>query len=298
MKIFHLALVLCFMASFQTTFAQDLNDTTAYRITTKDGNVYTGTVINREPGKILLKTANIGEITIVVSDISVIQAIDPNKFRKGGYWFENPQATRYLWTSNGYGLKKGEGYYQNVWVLFNQVAYGITDNISIGGGVLPLFFFGGASTPVWITPKVSIPIARDKVNLGVGALVGTVIGEDESGFGILYGITTFGSKDRNISIGLGWGYGGGETASTPTITVSGMLRTGPRGYILTENYFIDVGSETFGLLSLGGRRIIGKVGLDFGGFIPIDTDEVVFIPWLGVTIPFGKKPSAELIERN
>ncbi|MDH3708832.1 MAG: hypothetical protein OER04_03030 [Cyclobacteriaceae bacterium] len=77
-----------------------------------------------------------------------------------------------------------------------------------------------------------------------------------------------------------------------------MLRTGPRGYILTENYFIDVGSETFGLLSLGGRRIIGKVGLDFGGFIPVDTDEVVFIPWLGVTIPFGKKPQAELFECN
>jgi len=205
MKILQLALVFCFMVSFQTTFAQDLNDTMAYRITTKDGNVYTGTVIKREPGKILLKTANIGEITLAVSDISEIQAIDPTKFRKGGYWFENPQATRYLWTSNGYGFKKGEGYYQNVWVLFNQVAYGITDNISIGGGVLLLFFFGGTSTPVWITPKVSIPIARDKVNLGVGALVGTVIGEDESGFGILYGITTFGSKDRNISIGLGWG---------------------------------------------------------------------------------------------
>jgi hypothetical protein len=54
-------------------------------------------------------------------------------------------------------MNKGEGYYHNFMVFINQATYGVTDNISIGGGLVPLFLFGGL-TPVWITPKVSVPI--------------------------------------------------------------------------------------------------------------------------------------------
>lgn len=43
------------------------------------------------------------------------------------------------------------------------------------------------------------------------------------------------------------------------------------------------------LLSMGGRRIIKKAGLDFGLFLPMGKDIGTFIaiPWLGLTIPFG-----------
>lgn len=300
MKKFQLILLILFLVLGQDYVqGQDQNDSTAYRVETKDGNTYTGIILQSDPGKIVLRTPNIGDITIATSEISRISPVDPLQYKKGGYWFENPQATRYFFTANGYGLKKGEGYYQNVWVMFNQVAIGVTDNFSIGAGAVPLFLFGGASTPIWITPKLSIPISKDKLNLGVGALIGTVAGEESAGFGILYGISTFGSKDKNLSIGLGWGYGGGEIATTPTVTVSALIRTGPRGYFLTENYFIDVGSETLGLISMGGRRIIGKAGLDFGAFIPLGAgnDVLVAIPWLGVTIPFGKTQPSKSIER-
>lgn len=112
-----------------------------------------------------------------------------------------------------------------------------------------------------------MPVIKDKYNVGAGALLGTVIGEGSS-FGILYGVNTFGNKDKNVTIGLGWGFSDGEIATSPTVSVSGMYRTGAKGYLLTENYFISTGSETLGIISFGGRRIIQSVGLDFGLLVP------------------------------
>ena len=234
-------------------------------------------------------TDKLGEIKIYTKYITSIKEVSEESIKEGSYWFENPQAARYFWAPNGYGLKKGEAYYQNVWILFNQVSVGVTDNFSVGAGIVPLFLFAGAPTPVWITPKFSIPVVKDKFNVGAGALAGAVIGESGASFGILYGSTTFGSKDKNLSIGLGYGFAGGEWASSPAINVSGMIRTGPRGYLLTENYYIGFGDEKFGILSFGGRRIIKRISLDFGGIIPIPLAEIFVIPWLGITIPMGKK---------
>ncbi len=123
--------------------------------------------------------------------------------------------------------------------------------------------------------------------------MGTVIGEESATFGILYGITTFGSRDKNLNIGLGWGFADGEMARNPTVNISAMIRTGAKGYFLTENYFIGTTDNFVVLMSLGGRRIIKNVGLDFGAMIPLaaDLDAFVAIPWLGLSIPFGTKVS-------
>lgn len=270
--------------------AQDKKaDSTSFFIETRDGNEYIGTILYEDEEKLVLSTGDLGEITILLKNIIKRVEIKPGQMVNGKFWFENPQATRYFWSPNGYGLKKGEWYYQNVWVFFNQVSSGITENFSIGAGMIPLFLFAGTSTPVWITPKISVPLVEDRLNLGAGGLLGAVIGEEQSGFGILYGLSTFGSKDTNITLGLGWGYAAGEMANRPIVSLSGMVRTGERGYLLTENYYISSGDFTLGLISAGGRRMIKKVGLDFGLGIPIasDMDSFLAFPWLGFTVPFG-----------
>jgi hypothetical protein len=63
---------------------------------------------------------------------------------------------------------------------------------------------------------------------------------------------------------------------------------------LTENYIISTGNESFGLISLGGRRLIKEVGLDYGLIIAVagEMDGFFAVPWLGLTIPFrNKNPS-------
>jgi len=288
-KTFSVIILLSLLLPF-SGIAQIKPDSTLYQIETIDGNEFVGIIIEQDSVKIVLETKSLGALNIPKSNIKEIIKIEGKQIIEGEFWFENPQASRYFWSPNGYGLKAGEGYYQNVWVLFNQFAVGVTDHFSLGGGVVPLFLFAGASTPVWFTPKFSIPVVEEKFNVGGGALIGTVLGEEEAGFGILYGITTFGSRDKNISIGLGYGYAGGSFANSPMININGMIRTGSKGYFLTENYYIPTGEDYLVLISIGGRRIIKRSGLDFGLFIPIASgmDTFVAIPWLGMTIPIGK----------
>ena len=113
--------------------------------------------------------------------------------------------------------------------------------MTVGLGLVPTFLFGAGATPFWITPKVSIPVVKDKFNIGAGVLYANVVGSDvETGKGIAlaYGITTFGSRDKNMSIGVGYGWADGGWASKPTINVSFMARVSRNGYFLSENYFI------------------------------------------------------------
>ena len=273
------------------SYSQNFQDSTKYQIETIDGNEYFGIILNKTSETIRIKTDKLGEITIPQSEIKKISQLTAVQSKDGTYWLDNPQETRYFWAPNSYSLKQGEGYYQNVWVLFNQAVYGITNHFSAGIGTVPLFLFASSYTPAWITAKFSVPVVENKFNLGIGALMGTVVGESKAGFGILYGIATFGSKDKNLNIGLGWGYAGGQMASNPTVNISGMIRTGAKGYFITEDYFIGTPDNFMVLMSLGGRRIIKHTGLDFGAFIPIggDIGSFIAIPWLGLTIPFGTK---------
>jgi hypothetical protein len=290
-RIIILSFLLMLCAFIAPVQAQTENDTTSmYRVQTNDGNEYIGQIIHQDDEFILLKTRTIGEITLARVNILRIDRITPEQIVNGQIWADNPQATRYFWAPNGYGLRRGEGYYQNIWILFNQASIGISDNISIGVGTVPLFLFAGTASPVWLTPKISIPIVENKFNLGAGALVGSVIGEAETGFALAYGVGTIGSRNHNATFGVGYGYAGGSWSTTPLITLSGMTRVGKNWYLLTENYIISVDDETLAILMFGSRAIIRRVGLDFGLIFPqvSGTDGEFFaLPWLGFSVPFN-----------
>ena len=273
------------------SFSQNQSDSTKMvRLETFDGNEFVGTYLGQDSVKMYILSGSLGEIGIPLLQIKSKEDIKAAQIKEGKLWFPNPQSTRYFWSPNGYGLKKGEGYYQNIWVLWNQFAVGMTDNFSLGGGIIPLFLFGGAPTPVFVTPKFSIPVEKDKINLGIGALVGTILGEQETSFGIVYGLSTIGTRDNNVSIGLGYGFAGGEWAQSPMININGLFRVSSRGYFITENYYLNAGDDSAVLITLGGRWIIKKAALDFALVIPISIEMETFvaIPWLGFTVPFGK----------
>lgn len=283
--------------------AQDVvkDSTLMYRVETTDGNRYDGYLLKRDTAGIRLRTLNIGDITISQQNIVRVYQlkgnIRPFRRRVRGEWVPHVQSTRYFITSNGYGLRKGEGYYQNVWVLYNQGNYGITDRFSIGLGTIPMFLFALDETPIWFTPKLTVPLNKDRVNLGIGAFVGTITNGDVGSFGMLTVAPTFGNLDKNATIGLGYGFANGSIARLPLITLSALYRTGPKGYILTENFFLGIDNEGVGIASIGGRRMYGRASIEYGLFVPFYTDaasfELVAVPWLGVMLPFGKVRGGE-----
>ncbi len=283
--------IICFLFILTTTsLAQNTSDTLIWRIETIDGNEFVGKIIHKDKQHITISTALYGEIDIITVSIKKIEPVKEGQLKNNELWTENPQSSRYFWAPNGYGLKKNEGYYQNVWVLFNQASYGFTNNFSVGLGMMPLFLFAGAPTPIWITPKFSIPIAKDVINAGAGVLAGTLIGEKTDPVGLAYGVVTAGNRDANITFGMGYGFVGGDLGETPVFTLSGMVRVSKKGYLLTENYLISAEGESFTLLGLGGRTVWSKVSVDYGLLIPIvsDMEGLIALPWLSFVVPFGK----------
>jgi hypothetical protein len=286
-KSFFLILFSLFLTN--TLLAQTI-DSTLVRVETSDGNDFVGKIVSEDASQIVLETTNFGKLTIRKVDIRSRELVHTEQLKDGKLWFSNPQSTRYFWAPNAYGLKAGEAYYQNIYVLWNQFTFGITDNFSLGGGIIPTFLFSGP-TPVFATAKLSIPIEKDKLNLGAGTIIGTVIGEDVGAFGLVYGLSTFGSPDNNVSVGFAYGFAGGDWADTPLINVSGLFRVSSRGYFITENYFIRAAGESFLALGLGGRWIIKKAALDFIFAIPVaeEMDSFIAFPLIGFTIPFGNR---------
>lgn len=270
--------------------AQETTDSVLVKIETMDGNEFVGTILEENDSLIRLNAIEFGELTLRRNFIKDIRVLERPKIVGDRLWLPQPQSARYFWAPNGYGLKRGEVYYQNVWVFYNQFSAGVTDYFSLGGGMMPLFLLGGAPTPVWIVPKFSIPVVEDRFNVGIGSLVGVILGTDNPAFGILYGTGTLGSQDKNVSFGVGYGFADEQWTRAPLFNISAMIRTGPRGYFLTENYLLPTGDSNTLLLSAGGRTIFKKAGLDFGLFLPLNDEigEFIAFPWLGITIFMGK----------
>ncbi len=281
---------LCLLAPL-SGYAQEADTTTApplYRIETTDGQTFLGTIVSRTDDTVVLDTRGVGGVRLPRAEIERMTRVDPDRLRNGEYWHPNPQSTRYLFAPNAIGIPRGRGYYQNTWILLNNVNYGVSNNFSVGAGTVPIFLFGADSVPLWVLPKVSLSGPQDQFHLAGGAVLGGVLGGSGGSTGLLYGSGTVGSRDHNATLGVGYGYTDGSLAETPLLNISGMTRISESFYLLSENYVIP-GVEGGTLISAGLRWAPENFAVDFALVRPVSTDldGLVGLPWLGITIPFG-----------
>jgi len=265
------------------------SDEPIHRIETTDGQVLLGTLVSESEQEVVIDARELGEVTVQRENIESLEKIPPDRFRDGEYWFPNPQSTRYLFASNAIGIPEGRGYYQNTWIFFNNVNYGVSNHFSIGGGTVPIFLFGEAVFPFWVLPKLSVSTPQDNVHLAAGAVFGGVLGvADTEGASLLYGSATVGGRDHNVTLGLGYGYADGGFADRPAVNISGMTRVGRTIYLISENYFFP-GVEDANLVSFGLRWAPENFAVDFALVRPLgETADFIGLPWLGVTVPFGQ----------
>lgn len=285
-----LAILLVASAGVLPAMAQQPDSTEQmYRIETTDEQVVVGTLVSKNEQEVLLDTRQLGQLTIERKNIKSMGEIDPSRVRDGQYWFRNPQSTRYLFAPNALGIPAGAGYYQNTWIIFNNVNYGISDYFSIGAGTVPVFLFGANALPIWVLPKVSVsPV--ENVHLAGGAVFGGILwGGENAGVGLVYGSSTIGNRDHNATLGIGYGYAQDRFSDVPVINVSGMTRIGRTTYLISENYFF---AGDVNIVSLGIRWAPRNFAVDFALFRPLSGEaegDFIGAPWLGVTIPFGGK---------
>ena len=264
--------------SFNNVFSQTETDTLKQEqivvIKMKNGDEYKGTISKKDNETITLKTVN-GEINLIAINVGSIE----NYNYEGNFEFPNPHDTRYFFGPSGIPIKKGKGYYQNVLVTTNFVNYGITKNISIGGGFE--FISTALGSPIWfLTPKVGFDISEN-IHVGGGFIMAGFADEGTATLG--YGVFTLGHAETNLSIGAGYGLIDGDLSDYPAIMISGTHRVSKNIALLSENYVFP---NSFGdplYFGIHGIRILSKKNsFDIGAIvIPEIADFIPALPYVG-----------------
>lgn len=334
-RIVAIGLIVGFLAIAQEVVAQveyrsfPFDTSKVYDIELVDGTRFTGQFLSKTDDFVYFKTSSIQRLEIAFEQIRSVKEhletpteeppIEETEGEKPGRdtWYPNPNATRYFFAPSAFNLKKGEGYYQNSYLILNSVNYGITDHFSVGASLELLSTFGslasGSFEPIFlITPKVGWEVHKDW-NVGAGILfVGLPGFDDDEGYydeygnyvenedakrssaGIAYGIATYGDIERNVTLGLGWGFYQDEMAERPIVTLNGMMRVRENISLVTENWFLPFGEDFeartryYEILSYGVRFFGKKLSVDLGFLNNRDIAEalIIGVPYVDFVVKF------------
>ncbi|MCP4633900.1 MAG: hypothetical protein GY855_13320 [candidate division Zixibacteria bacterium] len=257
-------------------------------LTLEDGSKLVGQITDIIHNEVKFQS-DLGISSIAISKIASIKEVDEESFRDGKYWFPNPNQTRLYFSGTARMLKAGEGYLSDVYILFPGFAFGLTDNISIGGG---MSIFPGLSLSeqlYYFTPKIGLN-TNSNIELAVSGLIlripnyvedfgFTEADEDSYIIGLVNIIGTIGSADKSLTAGLGYGFADGELADKPAITIGGEYRFARRLSFVSENWIlpgIDVPIVSYGIRFFGESLTVDLA------FANILDDDAIFpgIPYL------------------
>ena len=296
--------LLWFLFSSLNIMAEDLGvklpvDTTKlYSLELKDGNVLNGQVVVADSSMLQFKSGSLSVFEIKLDEIVSLKEVKPSTGRSR-YWFENPNATRYLFGPSAYNLAPGEGYYQNTYLVLNSFNLGVLKNFTFGGGIelISTFSVDGAGPIFFLTPKYVFEL-NSKWHAGVGLFYVSTpnIDDDEtednnsskrSDLGIGYGIVTYGSENNNITAGLGWGFFDGETSDSPIITISATRRISKKMALVTENWLIT-SVDGMNIYSYGIRFFGEKIAVDLAFLNNLDIMQAIIIgiPYVDFVVKF------------
>lgn len=261
-------IVCLFLATITNTLAQKAAESTTPQLVIvylEDKSEITGELVSESDTEIVINSASLGLLTFQKSEIKRIIYLDS----RGR--LPNPNPTRYFIGQSAYTHEKGEGYYQNIYGLFNLVSYGITDRFSVIGGVELTSLFSG-NPILFANAKYGIPIAP-KLNAAASVSYITVAGSlADFSAGTINGLLTYGNKEHHLTVGTGYAFADGEIDNSGILTLGGVTRLSKKWAFITENYILTSGEDA--IISGGLRYIAKKLTIDViyfeGGFPAID----------------------------
>ncbi|MBC8204181.1 hypothetical protein ISS30_08160 [bacterium] len=253
----------------------------------KDGSINMGRIVEILGDTVVFRT-NYGEIRIHRNFIDKIKLVSKKNIKEGRYWFPNPNSTRLFFAPTARMLEKGDGYFSDYYLFFPGIAYGITDNITMGAGMSLIPGVEFSKQLFFLTPKVGIK-AFEKFALAAGALIIRIPnGDDDDNIntvGILYGVSTYGTTDHSLTFGLGYGFENGNLADEPMVLVGGEARLTRRASLITENWIFPGLEDP--LISYGVRFFGEKLSVDLA-LINILGEYAIFpgVPYIDFVVNF------------
>lgn len=286
------ACFILFLLAFQLLFAQqEVPADTLLSISLTDGTELQGRIIeSTETSYTILTPAGL-EVKVPKAAVLKLTPVR-GKMVEGKFRRYDPNYSRLLYAPTGRPLRKGEGYFSDIWVFFPSVAYGFTDNFTLMAGFTIIPGLGITDQMKYFAPKIGFQATKD-FSFSVGALYMTV---HDVAAGITFTTATIGQPDKSFTFGLGLGYiktegGKFEFAEHPILVLGGNIRLTNTMALVSENWIItgknfDLGEQPFGLA----LRFFGKhIAVDVGAIIIMKVLKEGFpIPWLSFVYNFGK----------
>lgn len=197
-----LAIAFFFMIFNGVSAQVNPSDTNTYVIKKSNGIEYIGKILSDDGREVLILTESLGKIYIPKADIALIKVVNiekdlvNNEYRGKGVF-----TTRYQFSTNAFPIEKGENYAM-INLYGPEVHFAVNKRFSLG------IMASWIASPLVLAAKYTIPTSNEKINFGIGTLLGTTGYLNQArGFGGLHwGMVTFGDRSRNLTLSLGYSY--------------------------------------------------------------------------------------------
>ncbi len=247
-----------------------------------DGSTLNSVLSTIRGDTLVVKTLAGVEITIPDGILKMVRPLKRD-IPRGRFQQTDPNQTRLFFSPTGRPLKQHSGYFADYYVFFPTLAYGLTANLSISGGVsiIP----GATSQLMYIAPRFALTLNR-KVSLAAGFLTMGILNQEER-FSLGYLVTTFGDAVSAVTLGIGIPLHANSSGSL--LLIGGEMQISNHVKLITENW-VFAGND-LSLLYSAGIRFFGQrlaVDLALVGF-----DEFAFkqgfplIPYVDFSVFFG-----------
>jgi len=226
-------------------------------IWTVDGEHFLGRIVAVTGDSVKVETRH-GTMILAQTELRKIVLQEPEvtePAREPAY--RNVNFTRLFFSPTGRLLPRGHGYFADYLLFFPMVSYGVTDFLTLGGGVS---LFPSSDQIVYFTPKLEV-YAQENAAVAAGLLLVELPGGDNEG--IAYGVGTFSGPGASFTIGGGYGYVNGKPAQKPMVVLGFHLLSENTFSFISENWiFPEIPNP---LVSLGvrfsGQRLSADLAL-------------------------------------
>lgn len=272
-KLIGFSFFILFLIPAQFSLSQN-DSTSVVSISLNDGTELQGFILNESDSLINFITLSGIEMKIkkeLVAEIS----FSKGEIVKGQFQRYDPNRTRLFFAPTARTLEQGKGYFSAYEIFWPSVAIGITDYITLAGGMslVP----GSRDQMFYVNPKVRF-LNLESVSLGAGLIYTRV--DYYSNLGIVYGVSTIGSERTALTVGIGWGFEDDrEFNQNLFLLLGGEVQVSNSLKLISENWIISDDA----IISFGIRFFGDNLAADFGLFRPVDVyiKGWPFFPWVG-----------------
>lgn len=232
----------------------------ATRVKLEDGATLYGVLVREDDEEVELRLLSGGTVVLQRTAIKEIEVVE-GVMKGGSFLPPDPNTSRLFWGPTARTVPKGRGYFGVYEIVAPFLTVGLTDWLTIGGGVPLIFSSDDGISAVWLTPKIRI-LHRENLDVSVGSFVLYEPDSHDSFGAIHYAVMTAGDERASFTVGAGTFQG--SLDGPGVLMVGGQLRTSKSMKLMAEGYL--AGGEGFVIL---GPRFLGEeLSADLGLAIP------------------------------